>query len=289
MLLSSMSRKLFCPCCLRLSVLQVAYPIAMLVRHKPRLVWLQWALEQLASTAIWPVQLFLQAAAAVAARLTGSRSTCGLQQAQQAHMGTFALMTQPPSRAPDLSTPAGRLVLALAVTLMLMIVLYIPLLFAWRLERHLKARFMVTVMQRAGLDSGCSSPANSPMAKAAGSSSKAGDVGCSAADAPASKALAGSCSSGGSKAALDPVAASKCGGKGQSACGVGTSVSICAGYSTYISPGPSFPLFPTVKGALGKHLGLAAGVCFLLSELFVWLCSVSPTVSGLLWEQIAGS
>jgi hypothetical protein len=245
-------------------------------------VWLQWGLEQLASTAIWPVQLFLQAAAAVAARLTGGRSTCVLQQTQQAHMDAFALVAQPPGRAPDLSTPAGRLVLALTVTLMLMIVLYVPLLFAWRLERHLKARFMVTVMQRAGLDSACSSPANSPTAKAACGSSKAGDVGCSSADAQASNpALAGSCS--GSKAA------SKCSGKGQGACGGGNPVSLRAGCSTYISPGASFPLFPTVKGALGRHLGVAAGVCFLLSELFVWLCLVSPTVGGILWEQIAGS
>jgi hypothetical protein len=260
----------------------------MLVRHKPRLVWLQWGLEQLASTAIWPVQLVLQAAAAESASLTGGRSTCVLQEAQQAHTDAFELVAQPPGRAPDLSTPAGRLVLALAVTLMLMIVLYIPLLFAWRLERHLKARFMVTVMQCAGLDSACSSPANSPTAKAACGSSKAGDAGCSATEAPASKTLAGSCSSS-SKAALDSLPASKCGGKGQSACGGGNAVSMRAGYSSYISPGPSFPLFPTVKGALGRHLGVAAGVCFFLSELFVWLCLVSPTVGGMLWEQIAGS
>lgn len=281
-------------CCLRIlhviSVLQVAYPIGMLVRHKPRLVWLQWGLEKLASTAIWPVQLLLQAVAAVAATLTGGRSTCVLQQTWHAHVDAYALVAQPPGRAPDLGTPAGRLVLALAVTLMLMIVLYIPLLFAWRLERHLKARFMATVMQRAGLESSCNSPTNSPTAKASGSSSKAGSGGCSAADAPASKAF-GSCGSSGSgsKAALESLAASKCGSKRQSGCAGGNLAWAHTGLNHYISPGQSFPLFPTVKGALGRHLGLAAGVCFLLSELFVLWCLVSPTVGGILWEQIAGS
>lgn len=138
------------------------------------------------------------------------------------------------------------------MTLMLFVVLYVPLLFAWRLERHLKARFMVTVTQNARTSSGGSSP----VASSAGGSS--------------------------SKAAVSTGCASKCGDAGD---GSGNSSSRVA-CSKYISPGPSFPLFPTAKGALASHLGAAAAACFLLGELFVWVCTVSPALAGILWQQI---
>lgn len=240
-------------------LLQVAYPVGMLVRHKPRLVWLQWGLEKAASTAAWPLQLVVRSLAAAAASvLAGSRrSTHIWQQQQQACTDTFALVAQPPGRAPDLATPAGRLVLALSMTLMLFIVLYVPLLFAWRLERHLKARFMVTVMQSARTSSsGSSTPVASDAGGSSSSSKAAHSMGCDS-----------KCIDGGGDGGSSDSGSSATRGK-------------------YVSPGPSFPLFPTVKGALMTHLGVAAGVCFLLAELFVWVCTVSPAVAGILWQQI---
>lgn len=224
--------------------------MAMLVRHKPRLVWLQWGLEQLASAAALPLQLLLALVGDAASLLTDGMSALTmthqqpLQQAQQACMqDTWTQVAWPPARAPDLETPAGRLVLALSMGTMLFVVLYVPLLFAWRLERHLKARYMLTnVQQHASVRSSASSASSSPTH------------------------LTSSGTSSTSKAVQHQATNSSS--------------------MDFVSPGPSFPLFPTVKGALARHLGAAAGVCFLLGELFVWACTVSPVVAGILWEQI---
>jgi hypothetical protein len=242
---------------------QVAYAVGMLVRQKQRLVWLQWGLEHLATRILWPIQLLLRSAAAALSSLAGSSSSSSASVLQplpeQCVQDAFALVAQPPGRAPDLETPAGRLVLALAMGLMLLTVLYLPLVFAWRLERHLKARFMVTVMQKAG--SNGSSPCSSPVAKAAGCSSampfaRAGNV----------------CNSSGCWE--------------EDICSKGSSKRV--GKAAFISPPACFPLLPTMKGAVIRHLGAAGVVCFLLGEVFVWLCTVSPLVKNLLWEQIPG-
>lgn len=245
------------------TVTQVAYPIGMLVRHKPRLVWLQWGIEQLACVAVLPLQLLLALVGDAASLLTDGTSALTMwhqpplqqQQAgmQQQDRDSWAQVGRPPGRAPDLDTPAGRLVLALSMGLMLFVVLYVPLLFAWRLERHLKARYMLTAVQRHASVSSSSS------------SSTAGAT--SSGPTSPSSAGPGSCSS--SKAVQHPASSS-------------------SSTAEFISPGPSFPLFPTVKGVLARHLGAAAGVCFLLGELFVWACTVSPAVAGVLWEQIPG-
>lgn len=243
------------PCPVRVLLLQVAYPMAMLVRHKPRLVWLQWGLEQLASAAVLPLQLLLALVGDAASLLTDGTSALTIAQQQplqlqQACMqDTWAQVARPPARAPDLETPAGRLVLALSMGLVLFVVLYVPLLFAWRLERHLKARYMLTaVQQHASVRSSRDSSHDS--------------------SSPTHPASSGPSST--SKAVRHP----------------GTHSSSSS--ADFVSPGPSFPLFPTVKGALAWHLGAAAGVCFLLGELFVWACTVSPAVAGILWEQIPG-
>jgi hypothetical protein len=238
----------------------------MLVRHKPRLVWLQWGLEQLACVAVLPLQLLLALVGDAASLLTDGTSALTMWQqppllqqqqvcVQQQDGDSWAQVGRPPGRAPDLDTPAGRLVLALSMGLMLFVVLYVPLLFAWRLERHLKARYMLTAVQRHGSVSSSSSTA--------GATSSSG---------PASPSSSGPGSSN-SKALQHPATASS---------------SSSSSAVEFVSPGPSFPLFPTVKGVLARHLGAAAGVCFLLGELFVWACTVSPAVAGVLWEQIPG-
>jgi hypothetical protein len=48
----------------------------------------------------------------------------------------------------------------------------------------------------------------------------------------------------------------------------------------------AFPLLPKSTWAIVQHVCVAAAVCVLLSEAFVWLCVVSPAVNGILWEQI---
>lgn len=245
----------------------------MLVAHKQRLVWLQWALERAASGVAWPLKQLVAAAASRGVR--DDMDTVALQQRCQ---DAFALVAQPPGRAPDLETPAGRLVLAASMALMLLVVLYLPLVFAWRLERHLKARFMLTVMQKAGGSSSSestsaststsSSPCESPSAKAGAGSSKA------ALFAPAGHAAAGSSSSSSWEGLL--AQGNSTGAKGKDG-------------AAFISPPESFPLFPTVKGALLRHLGVAGAVCFVAGEVFVWVCTVSPLVASVLWQQIPGS
>lgn len=238
--------------------------MGMLVRHKQRLVWLQWGLEHLATRILQPLQLLLRSAAAALSSLTGSNNSSSSMQSvlqlqpEQCVQDAFAQVSQLPGRAPDLETPAGRLVLALTMGLMLLTVLYLPLVFAWRLERHLKARFMVAVMQKAGSDG--SSPCSSPVAKAAGCSS-AGAFACTAGKAHSSSYWEDEFTKGSSK---------------------GT------GKAAFISPPESFPLLPTMKGAVIRHVGAAGVVCFLLGEVFVWLCTVSPLVKSIIWEQVPG-
>jgi hypothetical protein len=196
--------------------------------------------------------------------------------------------------------------------LMLLVVLYLPLLFAWRLERHLKARFMATVLQRAS-ESNSSSPLSSPGGKGScGSSSKAAfdprspsgpsnsspssssgaecASGTAAAAYAPAKASSGSCTARGSKAACGTASGTTGGCTAAGGAAAGGTAGGIAGImwaADYIKPPAAFPLFPTEKGALRRHLLIAAGSCFALGEVFVWMCTMSPFVASMIWPQIA--
>lgn len=249
------------------TVTQVAYPVGMLVKHKPWLVVLQWELERAASTLAWPLLHLLQlfAAASIPSASGGGSSSCDITSGSSSDAGGaagecltgFAAVSLPPKRAPDLESPAGRLVLAGSVALMLYLVLYVPLLFAWRLERHLKSRFMMTVMR-----------------KQAGSS-----ISTTTAGAAASSSISASAAGGKGAAASGKLAAAAVGGVGG---GGGDSSS-----GSFFAPPVVYPVVPG-KAAITLHLVVAAIVCFLCGEVFVWMCTVSPTVKGILWDQIPG-
>jgi hypothetical protein len=289
----------------------------MLVKHKPRLVWLQWGIEQLSSTIVWPLQLLLRTLAAAArtsphSSSSSSSSTTLLQQQGQ-RTDVFKLVAMPPGIAPDVETHAGRLVLAVSMGLMLLVVLYLPLLFAWRLERHLKARFMATILQRAS-ESNSSSPLSSPSGKGicgGGSSSKAAFDPSNPSDPASCTPSSSSAACASSKAAAAAAAAAFAPAKGSSSCATqrstaaggtaggctaagGTASGCTAGgiagspwVDDWIKPPAAFPLFPTEKGALRRHLLIAAGSCFALGEIFVWLCTISPLVASSIWPQVA--
>lgn len=201
----------------------------------------------------------------------GAEHVLGWGQHQQC-MDAAAAIALLPRRAPDLETPAGRLVLALSCALMLLVVLYLPLYFAWRIERHHKSSFMTALMRASGNPAAGSStsPSSSKGSLPFVSGADTGST-FSASDSAECKGAV-DCSS---DYTTTCATASGCG----SACRSG---SMACGDGLYQ---PSAAL-PQGRGGLATHLLGAAVACFVLAELFVWLCSVSPRVAGMLWQQI---
>lgn len=268
------------------TVTQIAYAVNMLVRHKPILVKLQWNLERVLHKLLWhlPAHAATKAAADQATPgafgSTSNSTAMASCPATLAHpqecLDPSAYMFLPPQPAPDLITPAGRLVLTLSLCLMLYLVLYVPLLFAWRLERHLKSRFMLTVTQAA---------THSQTANVINSSSSGDGSSPSYADKVAT-ACAANTSASCSKSVTtcrDHYGSDKLGKCDRSSekCGV-SPVNMSDGF---VRPPKVFALLPPT-GPLVRHLLVAAVVCFALSEGYVWLCIWWPAAASILWEQI---
>lgn len=239
---------------------QVAYAVGMLVTYKPRLVWLQWGLERGLQEALAGVQSIPQLLAGFSSLLRtpftqleqasapGSSILGAQQQQQQQCMDPYTAVSLAAQKAPDLDSPAGRLVLALSTAAMLFFVLVTPLYFAWRLERHMKSRYMSTLA----------------------SSGKTGSEADASMSCRQSDCSWDCSSSDGSHRA---------GGDG----GSEEEEEQDAGY---VRPPAVFPVLPPASGALGGHMAVAAVLCFAVAEVFVGLCCVSPLVAGILWKQI---
>jgi hypothetical protein len=132
---------------------QMAYPMAMLVRVLPRLVWLQWGLERVAAAALWPAQQLagaLSYSSSTAGNGSGDSGSCvsGASSWPDCWAAASERVAVAPGLAPDVDTLAGRFVLAVSAATLLLTVLYMPLLFAWRLELRFKTRFLADVARR---------------------------------------------------------------------------------------------------------------------------------------------
>jgi hypothetical protein len=290
---------------------QMAYPVAMLVRTAPQLVWCQWVLECIAGTTFWPLMRLLEGLGVLSnsTRSGGCSMRGSADAAQQGFLAAAELVAQPPGLAPGMETLAGRFVLAVSMALLLFTVLYLPLLFAWRLELHFKARFVADVVRRGAVQAVTQQQSTGGKQLQQG---QKGMAGCTVCDEDSSCCLP---SCGGKHTAfMDGNGCAK-GYAGQAGVfdSAGSGSSICAQYgsrsvwevlreavlpsavfSTASLGGgaanmPVFPVFPkgaVAASAMVRHLCVAAGVCFLLGEFVVWLCVVSATFKGFFWPQI---
>lgn len=298
---------------------QVAYQMAMLVARCPRLLWFQLAIECIVSAAVWPVQLMLEGLRGLIvndctapAGDAGSGACPAMQGAGAAGRLTVAeQVAQPAGLVPDMDTLAGRFVLAASLALLLLVVLYMPLLFAWRLKLHFKSRFIAHAVRRGGGRIRAELPGG---ITAVGDAVPACEVSCGGGSRPARSGFPASgastkgevssekeCMAGAGLSckvlAADRSNCSSYSGKGGcgaagSVCGSAGAVqssSACAaagGTSVHVSQLGTFPVVPPLSVAVVKHALAAAGVCFLLGEGFMALCMASPAVKGLLWPQI---
>ena len=146
---------------------QLAYIMAMLIRAAPWLVWGQWALECACSTAtrgLWLVASLVLSHSNISSTTwisnrspgpTVTAASCAHHEAEQQQCsgeysaGQLSLLAAAaqavavqPGPAPDFSSTAGRLAVALGVAYILFAVLVLPLSVFWRLERHLKSKWM---------------------------------------------------------------------------------------------------------------------------------------------------
>jgi hypothetical protein len=300
---------------------QMAYPVAMLICARPQLVWLQWGFEQAAYATFRPLIWVITALSSLdtfdiswqrrwwfqsAFGIRSAAHTCAAAAAAGTAAGTAAagvsecltpaaLVAQPPGYAPDVDTLAGRLVLASSMALLLFSVLYMPLLWAWRLECHFKTRFMCEMVHRSRV-----SRANA--AKTAAAAEQQPTAGSSADTTTSSSSSSSSSGPGqGMQGGPSEAQSSKAADSPQSK--EGSCMFPCVQYVPYEEPSQQgscvgdcpqkptgfpapFPLFPTSTWAVVKHTCVSAALCVLLGQAFVWLCVVSPAVKSILWEQI---
>lgn len=291
---------------------QVAYTVALLVRAKPQVVWLQWGIERVTSTILWPAQYML--GGVVRAIGTRSESLSGFEGTpgsclsaegtswQDSIQAQSQLVMLPPGLAPDLETLAGRLVLSASMALILFFVLYLPLLLSWRLELHFKAQFVAAVVRRGGGD------ANGQQARDVGEGSASGGTEDTSGDSSASDTSSSSSRSvtAGNQLMVGSSASPLPRAQPCSTHSAGTNSAKLAPFKTgsfkcsTISCSTAAPValpgdVPTFAGGTSKawapqswvqHVCMAACVCCALGEIFTWLCCVSPAVNGMLWPQI---
>jgi hypothetical protein len=300
---------------------QMAYPMAMLVRAAPQLVWCQWVLERISGPTFWPLLRMLEGLGVLpnsTRSSSGGGSASGRGFADAAHQRFVAaeLVAQPPGFAPDTETLAGRFVLAASMALLLFTVLYLPLLFAWRIELHFKARFLADVVRRGAVRAGTQ---RQPTGNKRFQQGQKGAADCSVCEADSScKPGHGLPSCGGKHEAFANGKGCEQGcDAGQAAvfdsvnCKSSSSVSTqygsrsvwealkeamfpsavfgTASFAVGAANLPVFPVFPkgaVAANAMVRHLCVAAGVCFLLGEAVVWLCVMSPTFKGGFWRQV---
>lgn len=176
--------------------------------------------------------------------------------------------------APDVSTTAGRLILCLSTAYMLFAVLFLPLLFVWRLERHLKSKFVAVCTSPAQMHSS-SSPVRqqqqqqqqslgggAPAVAGAATPSRIDSLTSSQQQAPASTT-----DQGHTRTALIS-------GQGNAP-------------SVFHTAHVVLPLLPWPVQLL-RMLGMAAVAFCIAGELLVWLCVQFPAVTGVLTVQMVG-
>jgi hypothetical protein len=215
-----------------------------------------------------------------------------------------------PRNAPDVDSVAGRLILALSSAHMLLWVLIVPLYLAWRLERHLKGKYLATLMpacqqqgvgkqqlqQQPGCKAACfEQPEESDAAAAAGGADWGSDSGCDA-DASGAKSITASCCDDGSDGGSPPPSTQQQEQPQQQRWDLLTQQTgvwlqrqkqqlLLQHGSSFVSPPVAHAFIPPA-GQLLQHLAVAAAVSLVLAELFVGVCVLSPRVRGLLHQQV---
>lgn len=276
------------------AVAQVAYPMALLVRRWPQLVWVQWGVESACrglahycASGLTTLALTVSSNSSSRASGPGSLWVAGLpaaptalgQQSAQHRLlldeecsssGLQSLLSTAAARAvavparpaPDVSTIAGRLILCLSTAYMLFAVLFLPLLCFWRLERHLKSKFVAVCASQAQMHS-----SSSPHRQLQQQGPNGGAPAVAGAATPTP---------------IDSLTSSQ-----QQPPASTTDQGHCNAPSVFHTAPVVLPLLPRPVQLL-RMLGMAAVVCCLAGELFVWLCVQFPALTGVLTVQMVG-
>jgi hypothetical protein len=224
--------------------------------------------------------------------------------ATAAPIAVGSMLFDPPGAAVDLHTVAGRWIFASSTVYMLFAVLLVPLYVSWRLERHLKSKWMATLphvrLQQALLQqqqqvdrektdqNGDADNEDAVGAASSGSSDAA--PGCSSPAAVSDVRLAGSSSSSSSTA-------SKAQQQQQSRRSMGLLLLLLRPWRAHSSSSSSsserFVYPPVVYDALPasdtlvRHLAVLFAVSVAAAQVFVQLCRLAPClVKQVMWPQI---
>jgi hypothetical protein len=326
---------------------QVAYVFQLLLQHAPPLLLLQQGVESTITAAgnlLQPFTLWGPAAVAAASTDTAAAAaaecaaaassidpliqllqplnvwspgptaqsiaeTCTVScpAAAAAPISVGSMLFDPPQAAVDLHTVAGRWIFASSTAYMLFAVLLVPLYVSWRLERHLKSKWMATLpdvqLQQALLQQ------QQQQQQVGRETDQSRDAAVDAADiaAGAAAAAAGSGNSPAADANGDPAGSSSTGCASQQqqqqsrpSQGRLLQLLLCPwrGYASSSSSSSSmrterFVYPPVVYDALPasdtllRHLAVLWAVSGAAAQLFVQLCRLAPClVKQVMWPQI---
>jgi hypothetical protein len=206
-------------------------------------------------------------------------SSSGLQQSLLSSRAAAQAVAEPAGPAPDVSTTAGRLILYLSTTYMLFAVLFLPLLCAWRLERHLKSKYVA--VWAAQTQPQQKQQQQQKLRVEAQTLTEA--FGC----LPDTRHHAAPTSAGGSTAC--PSDSSSSTSSSTPGSGVPSTAQGNERASSVVRTAPVVqPLVPPPLDLL-HLLGLAAVACCLAGQLFVWVCVQFPAVPRQLKGQLLGT
>jgi hypothetical protein len=314
---------------------QVAYVFQLLLEHAPPLLLLQQGLESslhVMLQLLQPLVLIQPAAAAAigsialdpsdnsltAAAAGGDcRDSCPSGTASATSIAVGSMLFDAPRAAPDLHTVAGRWIFVCSTAYMLFAVLLVPLYVSWRLERHLKSKWMATlpdvqlqqvlllqqqqqVAQERGQqqqqqqaqereqeqqDAAACAAGDHTAGESAGSSSKAAaDAGSPATDS--CNDTSGACSSSATQQQQQQQQQ-----QSRSAWRLllpqwRLSSSSSKGADRFVYPPVVFDVLPDAHSLL-RHLAVLLAISVVAAQVFVQMCRLAPhLVQRVMWPQI---